>query len=85
MKKLLTGMLALLLGASVCMAQGPVAKQKDKAKKEQQAGGQHLKKDGTPDKRFKENKAAKTEGPKKKDGTPDMRYKQNKEAAKKKA
>ena len=35
-----------------------------------------LKKDGTPDKRFKENKKAK--GPLKKDGTPDKRYKENK-------
>ena len=41
-----------------------------------------LKKDGTPDKRFKENKEApKPAGPAKKDGTPDMRYKSNKEAA----
>lgn len=38
----------------------------------------HLKKDGTPDKRFKENKAKATAGPAKKDGTPDMRYKANK-------
>jgi hypothetical protein len=38
-----------------------------------------LKKDGTPDKRFKDNKTtAKTTGPLKKDGTPDMRYKENK-------
>lgn len=36
-----------------------------------------MKKDGTPDKRFKENKEAK-EGPKKKDGTADMRFKANK-------
>lgn len=38
----------------------------------------HLKKDGTPDKRFKENK---TPPPQhlKKDGTPDMRYKENKD------
>ena len=36
-----------------------------------------MKKDGTPDMRFKENKEKK-EGPKKKDGTPDMRYKSNK-------
>lgn len=41
-----------------------------------------LKKDGTPDKRFKENKETpKPAGPVKKDGTPDMRYKSNKEAA----
>ena len=46
------------------------------------------KKDGTPDKRFKENKEVKAEpaptGKLKKDGTPDMRTKENKEAAKKK-
>jgi hypothetical protein len=43
-----------------------------------------MKKDGTPDMRYKENKAAKEEakpsGPLKKDGTPDKRYKANKEA-----
>ncbi|MDE3234899.1 MAG: hypothetical protein KGO81_03015 [Bacteroidota bacterium] len=44
-----------------------------------------MKKDGTPDMRYKANKeAAKPAGPIKKDGTPDMRYKANKEAAKKK-
>jgi hypothetical protein len=36
----------------------------------------HLKKDGTPDKRFKENK--KVPPHIKKDGSPDMRYKENK-------
>ncbi|WP_428329701.1 hypothetical protein [Mucilaginibacter sp.] len=43
---------------------------------------QHLKKDGTPDKRFKANK--KPAGPLKKDGTADMRYKANKKATPKK-
>jgi len=38
---------------------------------------EHLKKDGTADKRFKENKT-KAKGPMKKNGTPDMRYKANK-------
>ncbi len=38
-----------------------------------QAKTAHLKKDGTPDKRFKENKVHL-----KKDGTPDKRYKENK-------
>ncbi|RDC54437.1 hypothetical protein DU508_22235 [Pedobacter chinensis] len=45
-----------------------------------------LKADGTPDLRFKENKAkavTKVAGPTKKDGTADMRYKVNKAAAKK--
>ena len=37
-----------------------------------------LKADGTPDKRFKENKAATATVPLKKDGTPDKRYKVNK-------
>jgi hypothetical protein len=37
-----------------------------------------LKADGTPDKRFKENKAATAAVPLKKDGTPDKRYKANK-------
>ena len=39
-----------------------------------------VKADGTPDMRFKENKAAKATpvtGPKKADGTPDLRYKEN--------
>lgn len=44
-----------------------------------------VKKDGTPDKRFKANKGGKMEGPVKKDGTPDMRYKKNKPAEKKAA
>jgi hypothetical protein len=41
--------------------------------------GTHLKKDGTADKRFKENKTKTVAaGPMKKNGTPDMRYKANK-------
>jgi hypothetical protein len=45
----------------------------------------HTKKDGTPDKRFKENKtaAAPATTHTKKDGTPDKRYKENKTPAKK--
>jgi hypothetical protein len=54
----------------------------------QPAPQQKLKKDGTPDMRYKENKqkkdAAKPAGPLKKDGTPDLRHKANKEAAGKK-
>lgn len=45
------------------------------------AAGVVLKKDGTPDKRYKA--VGKAVGPTKKDGTPDMRYKANKAAAKK--
>ena len=42
-----------------------------------------MKKDGTPDKRYKMNKAETpaTAGPTKKDGTPDKRYKNNKTVA----
>lgn len=40
--------------------------------KESKSTGVKLKKDGTPDKRYKANKKLK------KDGTPDKRYKQNK-------
>jgi hypothetical protein len=44
-----------------------------------QAPAQHLKKDGTPDKRFKENKVAPASKHLKKDGTPDKRFKENKD------
>lgn len=81
MKKFLTGIFALLMAATVSVAQTPVkSAKKEKPATEQKAAGdttKRLKKDGTPDKRFKENKS--TEGPKKKDGTPDKRYKQNKQ------
>jgi hypothetical protein len=39
---------------------------------------EHLKKDGTPDKRFKENKVTHQPEHLKKDGTPDKRFKENK-------
>lgn len=54
---------------------------KDGEAKDHKAG--HMKKDGTPDMRYKENKKPKAAGPMKKDGTPDMRHKANKDAAKK--
>ncbi|CAL1520938.1 hypothetical protein [Chitinophaga sp. MM2321] len=101
MKKFLIGMLAMFMGLTVAMAQTPAtptAKKEvktAKVKTEKKAAtatpvasaDTKLKKDGTPDKRYKENKnAATTSGPKKKDGTPDMRYKSNnKTAGKKKA
>ncbi len=44
-----------------------------------------LKKDGTPDKRFKANETKPAAGPLKKDGSPDMRYKANKDKGKEKA
>lgn len=58
---------------------------KNQTKKEAAAPPEKkLKKDGTPDMRYKENKeaAAKPAGPLKKDGTPDRRYKENKDAQK---
>lgn len=45
-------------------------------RKGQKHDDRKMKKDGTPDKRYKENKHVK------KDGTPDMRYKENKEKEK---
>ena len=66
------------------MAKAPKQKsekaQADAPKEEKQT---KLKKDGTPDMRYAENKkkADKPAGPLKKDGTPDMRHKANKEAA----
>jgi len=49
------------------------------AKVEKTTSTKHMKANGTPDKRYKENKASSTAaGPLKKDGTPDKRYKANK-------
>ena len=74
MKKLFTLLTIALLGISTTIvnAQTTTTK-KEKAKTETTV---HLKKDGSPDKRFKENKT--TTVHLKKDGTPDMRYKDNK-------
>ncbi|MBP1640090.1 MAG: hypothetical protein H6Q17_1673 [Bacteroidetes bacterium] len=47
-----------------------------------QVPAQHLKKDGTPDKRFKENKVGVAPKHLKKDGTPDKRFKENKKPKK---
>ncbi|WP_026770696.1 hypothetical protein [Asinibacterium sp. OR53] len=69
MKKLLLAMLLFVGMASVSFAQ---------TKKEEKpaAAKVHTKADGTPDKRYKENKEHAEHM--KKDGTPDMRYKENK-------
>ena len=87
MKKIVSlfACVAFAFSSVLGMAQGdkkPAAaktetKQETPAKKEE--GGQKLKKDGTPDMRYKENKeAAKKPVHTKKDGTPDKRYKENK-------
>ncbi|MBX2906567.1 MAG: hypothetical protein KF744_11045 [Taibaiella sp.] len=93
MKKLLFVLLSvLMLGAGYANAQSKGAKMKAekevtkkqdaKAEPVKQTEETKLKKDGTPDMRYKENKAAKEQakpaGPMKKDGTPDKRYKANK-------
>lgn len=92
MKKILFLMVAIVAFTSATMAQGTATKS-SKAKVTQNeattvtqkpAGAESakLKKDGTPDKRFKENKNTPAPaGPTKKDGTPDKRYKANKDAA----
>ncbi|MCU7617807.1 hypothetical protein NZ698_11410 [Chryseobacterium sp. PBS4-4] len=81
MKKFLTAM-SIVLGLGLANAQQAVpatkaaVKQTTKtvkaAKPEAAKPAAKLKKDGTPDKRFKENQKLK------KDGTPDKRYKVNK-------
>ena len=78
MKKLVLLAGLLIAFANFNFAQTAPAK-KDATKKETVAP---TKKDGTPDKRYKENKAsADTTKKRKKDGTPDMRYKDNKKKA----
>jgi hypothetical protein len=74
MKKVFTLLTALMFGFATLTSTASTFQQNA-------AATQHLKKDGTPDKRYKENKSAK--GPMKKDGTADMRYKANKTAKKK--
>lgn len=79
MKRILTALLAILMTASVSMTS--MAQAKPAPKKTAgttKVDSAHLKKDGTPDKRFKENKTP--AGPLKKDGTPDKRYKANKKS-----
>jgi len=94
MKKLFFVFLSIMmLGAGYTNAQSKASKMKantDKTQREDakaapvtRTDAAKLKKDGTPDMRYKENKAAKEEpkpaGPTKKDGTPDKRYKANKQ------
>ena len=86
MKKLLTLLLAatLFAGTSFAQEKNPVVHSEKNVRDDH---AKHLKKDGTPDKRFKENKKPpEAEKPKhlKKDGTPDKRFKENKQAPPKK-
>jgi hypothetical protein len=72
MRKLFLAVIALL-GFTLTASAQQATKKTSKPATETKAP---LKKDGTPDKRFKENKTPK--GPLKKDGTPDKRFKENK-------
>jgi hypothetical protein len=84
MKKFILALTAVICMASFSFAQDKKGKTKGavpsaktvQPKKVTAAPAGPLKKDGTPDMRYKANKAK--PGPLKKDGTPDMRYKANK-------
>jgi len=75
MKKLVIALMAMLLSFGFTQVNAQAAQKKAPQKSETK-----MKKDGTPDMRYKENQkgSAKT-APKhlKKDGTPDKRYKEN--------
>jgi hypothetical protein len=89
MKKLICILMSILIMGTASFAQSTNAKQtKVKATRQAPAAATDqkavkTKKDGTPDMRAKENKAAAVKPAQKlkKDGTPDMRYKENKTAA----
>ncbi|MBV4357228.1 hypothetical protein [Pinibacter aurantiacus] len=69
----------LFLAAAMLLSVSAFSFAQTKASSGQTQTTQHTKKDGTPDKRYKENKTAKdTVVHAKKDGTPDKRYKENK-------
>lgn len=79
MKKLLSVLsVVLLLGFTTAQKANPKTEtatsktEKNKTVATAKKEGVKLKKDGTPDKRYKANKSLK------KDGTPDKRYKENK-------
>lgn len=75
MKKLFLAVFAMMM-LNLSFAQThPPKKAKADSATTANTSGTVLKKDGTPDKRYKQHQAA---GPLKKDGTPDKRYKANK-------
>jgi hypothetical protein len=77
MKKLLTMLAMLMIGMSTTLVQA----QTKKTAQVVTTTKAHTKKDGTADKRYKENKVSSSTtvvGPTKKDGTADMRFKANK-------
>lgn len=85
MKKLLSLLMLFAFITSAGMAQVPAKSTTASSSSTMQTkkSGAMMKKDGTPDKRYKANQMAKPvkAGPMKKDGTPDKRYKANKKAA----
>lgn len=92
MKKIFLLVFSIIMMGNMVMAQDSKTKtsQKKVNKTPEQsataAPAGKMKKDGTPDKRYKENKKeeAAPAGPTKKDGTPDKRYKENKTTPKQK-
>ena len=76
MKKIFLAVFALMM-LNMSYAQTHPKKAKSDSAKTSSAGVV-LKKDGTPDKRYKNAPSAAAAGPLKKDGTPDKRYKANK-------
>jgi hypothetical protein len=92
MKKIFLLVFSIIMMGNMVMAQDSKTKtsQKKVNKTPEQtataAPAGKMKKDGTPDKRYKENKKeeAAAAGPTKKDGTPDKRYKENKTTPKQK-
>ncbi|RYE19463.1 MAG: hypothetical protein EOP42_29015 [Sphingobacteriaceae bacterium] len=83
MKKLFSLLMLLAFFSAATFAQTPAQRTTTTSATQNTKSGIGMKKDGTPDKRYKMNKAATpaTAGPTKKDGTPDKRYKTNKTAA----
>jgi hypothetical protein len=91
MKKIFLLVFSIIMMGNMVMAQDSKTKtsQKKVNKTPEQtataAPAGKMKKDGTPDKRYKENKKEEAAaGPTKKDGTPDKRYKENKTTPKQK-
>jgi len=74
MRKIASLLMAVVIVATTTFGQGKQQKKSEKAQSAQPAP--KLKKDGTPDKRFKQVKD--TTVVRKKDGSPDMRFKKNK-------
>lgn len=84
MKKLVLAVAMLFSVSAFSFAQTKTPAKQPQTSQQAKKDTTHMKKDGTPDKRYKENKTAKDTAVvhAKKDGTPDKRYKENKETKK---